>query len=130
VLRSFRSALKLHGSELGGHELCVTEWPEFPWYTEEGRKTISEGDAGLAGPHTGETSFGTRELFPVAAGNAPIPFKLSQSCREVPEVQKGSNWHTAWRGNSEYLTILCSLGHRFICRLTIAYFAGKRTRLV
>ena len=42
-----------------------TEWPEFPWNREKGSKTISEGDAGLSGQHTGEASFGTEELFPV-----------------------------------------------------------------
>lgn len=97
LVRSFRSALKLHGSKLGGHELCVTEWPEFPWYKEDGSKTISAGDAGLVDQHTAEASFGTQELFSVAAGNTSTPLKLSQSC-EVPEVQKDSNGHTSWRG--------------------------------
>lgn len=98
VLSSFRSALKLHGSKLKGRKLCVTEWPEFPWYREEGSKTISEGDAGLAGQHTDESSFGTQERFPVTAGNTSIHLELSQGCSEVPEVHKGPNWHTAWRG--------------------------------
>jgi hypothetical protein len=130
LVRSFRSALKLHGSKLGGHELCVTEWPEFPWYKEEGSKTISAGDAGLVDQHTAEASFGTQELFSVAAGNTSTPLKLSQSC-EVPEVQKDSNGHTSWRGNNEILLkILCNLDYRFICRLTIVYLAGKRIRLV
>ncbi|KAK1650053.1 hypothetical protein QYE76_067858 [Lolium multiflorum] len=97
-LIAFRSALKLHGSILRGHKLCVTEWPEFPWYREERSKTISEGDAGLAGQHAANASSGTQELLHATTRNTPIPLKLLQSSCEVPVLQKGPNWHTASRG--------------------------------
>lgn len=42
VLSSFRFALQLHGSKLGGHQLSVTEWPEFPWSRKEGSKTTRQ----------------------------------------------------------------------------------------
>jgi hypothetical protein len=94
MLKSFRSALKLHGSIFGGHELCVTEWPEFPWYKEEGSETIGKADAGLAGQHTAEASSRTQEFLPVTARNTSTPLNLFQSSCEVPVVQKHPNWHT------------------------------------